>query len=103
VRIQFLFWEECPSHEEALQLLREALADAGGDPDAVEVVEVRTHEDAERLAFPGSPTIRVAGRDVDEEGAAGARHALACRIYHLPDGRPSPVPSRRQLEEALRP
>jgi hypothetical protein len=27
--------------------------------------------------------------------------ALTCRIYHLPDGRVSPVPSRRQLEEAF--
>jgi len=27
--------------------------------------------------------------------------ALTCRIYHLPDGRVSPVPSRAQLERAL--
>jgi hypothetical protein len=100
--IQFLFWAECPSHEEALELLRKVLADAGRDPDSVEIVEVHTHDDAERLAFPGSPTIRVDGRDIDAAGAAAARPALTCRIYHLPDGRPSPVPSRRQLEEALR-
>ena len=53
------------------------------------------------LRFPGSPTIRVDGRDVDPAGA-GARPALTCRIYHLPDGRVSPVPSREQLEAALR-
>ncbi len=100
--VEFLFWEECPSHEEALQLLRDVLADAGEDPDAVQIVEVHTQEDAERLAFPGSPTIRVAGRDIDPAGA-GSRPSLTCRIYHLPDGRPSPVPSRLQLEEAFRP
>jgi hypothetical protein len=67
----------------------------------VVVREVRTQADAEALGFPGSPTIRVDGRDVDPAGAT-ARSALTCRIYHLPDGRVSPVPSREQLEEALR-
>ena len=66
----------------------------------VEEHEVTTQEEAEQLAFPGSPTIRVDGRDVDPAGA-GARPALNCRIYHLPDGRVSPVPTREQLEEAL--
>ena len=98
--VEFLFWEECPSHAEALALLREVLAESGRDPQAVEIVEVDTYEDAQRLGFPGSPTIRVDGRDIDADGAG--RPGLACRIYHLPDGRPSPVPSRHQLEEALR-
>ena len=98
--VEFLFWEECPSHEEALALLREVLAETGR-ADELHVVELRTHDDALQLAFPGSPTIRVDGRDVDEAGAAAARPALTCRIYRLPDGRPSPVPTRTQLEEAL--
>ena len=48
----------------------------------VELREVLTDEEAETLRFPGSPTIRVDGRDVDPAGAE-ARPALACRIYHL--------------------
>ena len=67
---------------------------------SVTVVSVKTQEDAARLAFPGSPTVRVDGRDVDPDGAAG-RPSLSCRVYRLPDGRPSPVPSREQIEEAL--
>jgi hypothetical protein len=99
VRIDFLFWRDCPSHPEALELLRAVLEERGVEADVVER-EVLTTEQAEELAFPGSPTIRVDGRDVDPKGA-GARPALTCRIYHLPDGRVSPVPSREQLEEAL--
>jgi hypothetical protein len=98
VKVEFLFWEECPSHPEALELLRGALAERGVEAD-VEVREVRTQEEAEALRFPGSPTIRIDGRDVDEAGAG--RPALTCRIYRLPDGRPSPVPAREQLLEAL--
>ena len=99
MRIDFLFWRECPSHPEARELLGEVLEKRGIEADVVER-EVLTDEEAEELAFPGSPTIRVDGRDVDPDGAR-ARPSLTCRIYHLPDGRVSPVPSREQLEEAL--
>jgi hypothetical protein len=100
VRIDFLFWRDCPSHPEARELLREVLQARGVEAELVER-EVLTQEEAQELAFPGSPTIRVDGRDVDPEGAL-APPALACRIYRLPDGRPSPIPSREQLENALR-
>ena len=46
---------------------------------------VLTQEEAQTLGFPGSPTIRVDGRDVDPAGA-GARPALTCRIYHRRTG-----------------
>ena len=100
MHVELLYWAGCPSHPEALGLLREVLADLGLPP-VVEVHEVTSAVEAERLAFPGSPTIRVDGRDVDPEGATG-RAMLACRIYHLADGRVSPVPTRDTLEAALR-
>jgi hypothetical protein len=100
VRIEFLYWDGCPSSAEAKELLEEVLAQRGIDA-RVEMREVRTQDDAEALAFPGSPTIRIDGRDVDPAGSK-ARPALNCRIYYLPDGRVSPVPTRDQLEAALR-
>jgi hypothetical protein len=75
------------------------LAQRGVEAEIVER-EVTTQAEADELAFPGSPTIRVDGRDVDPAGAS-ARPALNCRIYHLPNGRVSPIPTRKQLEEAL--
>lgn len=98
--IELLYWEGCPSHPEAKALLEQVLGELGRD-DEIAVREVTTDEEAEQLRFPGSPTIRVDGHDVDPEGA-GARPALNCRIYHLPDGRVSPIPTREQLEAALR-
>jgi hypothetical protein len=100
VRIEFLYWAGCPSHPEALALLEDVLAERGIEAE-VEQREVRTDAEAEALRFPGSPTVRVDGRDVDPAGA-DARPSLTCRIYRLPDGTVSPVPTRRQLEEALR-
>ncbi len=100
MRVEFLFWEGCPSHPEARALLDEVVAELGIDAE-IDVREVLTRDDAVDLAFPGSPTIRVDGRDVDPAGASSPP-SLSCRVYRLPDGRPSPVPSRQQLEEALR-
>ena len=93
MEVALLWWAGCPSHPVVADELR-ALG--------VEFVEreIVSEEDAARERFPGSPTIRVDGRDVDQAGAFGPP-ALSCRIYHLPDGRVSPVPSREQLEEAL--
>ena len=98
--VELLYWEGCPSHDEARELLEEVLRERGLDTD-VEIRHVATREEAVELGFPGSPTIRIDGRDIDPAGAAEPP-SLSCRIYNLPDGRVSPIPSREQLEEALR-
>jgi hypothetical protein len=97
VEIELLYWRGCPSYPEAQELVEEVL---GGTAE-IRVHEVRSQGEAEELRFPGSPTIRVDGVDVDPAGAEG-RAMLACRIYRLPDGKVSPVPSREMLEAALR-
>jgi hypothetical protein len=99
LKIELLYWEGCPSHPEAKELLQRVLDERGID-ERIEIREVVTHEDAVELAFPGSPTIRIDGRDVDPEGAQ-APPSLSCRVYRLPGDRVSPIPSRQQLEEAL--
>ena len=99
MEIEFLFWEGCPSHPEARELLDDVLRARGVDA-PVRVREVKTQAEAEQLRFPGSPTIRVDGRDADPDGAT-ARPALTCRIYRLPDGRVSPIPTRDQLEALI--
>lgn len=99
MKVELFFWAGCPSHPEALALLRDVIEERGVSA-SVEPHEVFTQEEAVELAFPGSPTIRVDGVDVDPLGARAAP-SLTCRVYRLPDGRPSPVPSREQLEEAL--
>ena len=99
-RIEFLFWEDCPSHPQAWRLLEEVLAEAGLEA-TIERIEVVTDEDAERRQFPGSPTLRVNGVDVDPVGASQMGTALTCRVYLLEDGRFSPVPSREMIRRAL--
>ena len=96
MEIELLYWRGCPSHPEARELLEQVVAGAA----EIRLREVHTQDEAEKLRFPGSPTIRIDGVDVDPAGAEG-RAMLACRIYRLPDGKVSPVPSREMLEAAL--
>jgi hypothetical protein len=98
LQVSFYYFEDCPSHEQALERLRETMAEEGL-PDAVEVVRVETEDEARRLRFVGSPTIRVDGEDIvpPEE----PRYALACRAYRLEDGRVSPLPSKATIRAAL--
>src|SRR3954452_3498579 len=99
--IEFLWWRECPSWERALEMLREEVEAAGLDPGAIEVNEIDTDDDAERIDFPGSPTIRLDGDDFQPVDA-DAPHGLTCRVYRRRDGRVSPLPDREDLREAIR-
>ena len=98
-RIEYLYIDDCPSHPEALELLRDVLAERGVDAQ-IEVREVHSDDEAVALDFPGSPTIRIDGHDVDPNGAS-TRPSLSCRIYRLADGRVAPLPTREQIETAL--
>lgn len=100
MKVELLYWDGCPSVAEARDLLAKALAERGIVQPIVER-EILTHDEAVAARFPGSPTILIDGVDVDAAGA-DTHYSLTCRIYRLPDGRVSPVPSIQQLEEALR-
>ncbi len=97
--VELLYWQGCPSHPEALELLQSVLA-ARGIETPVAIQRVETQDEAVARQFPGSPTIRIDGRDVDPAGS-GARPSLTCRIYRLADGRFSPTPDPGLLREAL--
>ena len=57
----------------------------------VELVAVNTDEEARRLRFPGSPTIRVDGEDLFPVPDR-AEYALGCRMYTTSEGlRSSPT------------
>lgn len=99
MHIQFLWWEDCPSHLDAWQRLHTVLADLEIDV-IVERIEIKTDADAEQWHFPGSPTILVNGADIDPH-AAEQPARLTCRLYRTEDGRPSPLPSPEMIKRAI--
>jgi hypothetical protein len=99
--VELLWWRECPSWERALAVLREEMSAAGIGEERLRVTEVRTDADAERHGFPGSPTIRIDGRDIQPSGEEEPG-GLTCRVYRQRDGRVSPLPDREDIRDALR-
>ena len=97
-RVELLWWQGCPSHEEAEELLESTLADLGKGDVRVARREVRTRSEAQRLAFPGSPTFSVGGRDLFPTDTPAA---LTCRLYQRPDGRSGPLPDAQDLTARL--
>ena len=99
IHVTFLFYEDCPSHELALERLREVL-DEESIAAEVEVVKVESQEQAQERHFVGSPTILLNGQDIDPP-PPDSYYALTCRAYHLEDGRISPLPSRGMIRRAI--
>ena len=96
LKVEVLFFDGCPNHEPTVQLARDVVA---GVAIAAEVheVAVETHEDAERLRFLGSPSVRVNGRDIEPGAQDRTGFSLSCRVYGA-----SGVPPREWLVAALR-
>jgi hypothetical protein len=99
MRVSFLYYEECPSHDLALERLREVMTEEG-IPREVEVFKVETEDQARELRFVGSPTIRVDGQDIDPP--SDSRYVLTCRADRLEDDRISPLPSKDMIRRTLR-
>ncbi len=100
MHIEFLYWQECESHEAALARLREVLHEERLSP-TIELVQVETEADAAARHFPGSPTIRIDGVDIAVP-PAGSPSGLTCRVYRTDDGRISPLPSKEMIRRAIR-
>lgn len=97
MKVELLCFDGCPSYPGTERTLKEALAAEGVRAD-ISLVAVGTDEEAERLRFPGSTTIRVDGGDLFPGGAAG--QALGCRIYATLEG-PKGAPTAEMLRGAL--
>ena len=98
-KVAFLYSEDCPSHEEALSRLREVM-DQEGIHLNIQLINIKTSEEALKCRFRGSPTILIDDRDIDP--ASSEQFGLACRAYRLEDGRISPLPSKSMIRKALR-
>ena len=79
-----MYFDGCPTYRAAEETLEGVLAEQGIEAE-VELVAVNTDQEAQRLRFPGSPTILVDDRDLFPV-ADRAEYALGCRMYATPEG-----------------
>ena len=83
MKIQLLYFDDCPSWQSGLDNLRTALKIEGFDASVV-LVKVEDNDDANRLKFLGSPSFHISGKDLWPEYRE--TYSLSCRIYSTPDG-----------------
>src|SRR6266852_7583604 len=99
MNIEVLYFEGCPNHLPAIEMVRETLKSLGRQ-DEIHQVVVHTQADAEAQAFVGSPSIRINGADIEPWARTAKNFGLSCRTY--PDGSDrSGVPSRELLRRAI--
>lgn len=86
MKVQLLYFPECPNFAGARAALRRVLTQLGL-PAAFDEVDVSAPDAVPELRGWGSPTILVDGRDVAAEPAAPG--TSSCRLYPNRIGRPS--------------
>lgn len=98
MKIEVLYVADCPSHAAAVKLVRDVLLAQGVVAEVREVL-VTSRKMAHELQFPGSPTIRVNGRDVMGKPPEGQPFALGCRLYF--GSHPLGLPPARMVRLAV--
>lgn len=95
MKVELLYFEGCPHLPEARARLEQVLAALAPTAERVDL-RVETPEDARRLGFLGSPSIRVDGVDLEGRRADPDGGAICCRLY----GTEGPPP-RWMIEAAV--
>ena len=99
VPVEVLFFDGCPNWKGAVELVERVAAEIGVQA-VVRVVDVPDAETAEKLRFLGSPTVRIAGEDVEPGTETRTDFALSCRLYRTEAGLQG-QPDERWVRSAL--
>src|SRR5260370_21014106 len=99
MRIEILYVLGCSNYQPTFDRLQAVLA-----PEMVtsgiQGIPVTTEVEAKALLFPGSPTVRVNGEDVEPQQMSVP--SLACRLYQNRSGIPSEQLLRGAISDATR-
>jgi hypothetical protein len=99
IEIEFLWFSDCPNRDAARDLLAEVL-EARGLAVPIREIDATDPAIAERVRFPGSPTIRVNGTDIMPGFRNPGDYTPRCRVYHTSAGLRG-VPERAWIEAAI--
>lgn len=99
LRIELLWFEGCPNHHAAEALLRDVLSKRLVA--TIERIEVPDEATGNAVCFPGSPTIRVEGRDIEPGWEPCEDCTPRCRVYATAAGLRG-VPPREWMRDAVR-
>lgn len=99
MKIDLLYFDDCPSWKQGLENLQSALASEKITAE-INLIRVENDQDAAHEKFLGSPSFRVNGQDLWPEERQS--YHLGCRIYAAEGGMrgfPSPEMLRRKIRD----
>ena len=97
--VELLWFQGCANHPAARLMLEEVIGEvAPGTP--IKDVDATDPVVAQRLRFPGSPTIRIDGRDIDPSFTDPGDYTPRCRLYRTSSGLKG-LPDRGWIADAL--
>lgn len=99
LKIEFLYFRNCPNHETARQLLREVLRENNLRV-TLHNMRIDSRDEAIARRFLGSPTIRINGVDIERRAEKRSNYGMQCRVYFA-NGHFSGVPSKQMIQAAL--
>ncbi len=97
--IEVLYVQDCPHYPATLALAERMRAKLELDAELRPTL-ILDQAAAERVRFPGSPTVRVDGRDVEPGGEPVTEYIVGCRLYRL-ERRFAGQPEEGWVREAL--
>lgn len=100
MQVTIQYFEGCPHWKLAQERVRKVLRDLSIGDVTLEHQLIDSPGTAERIAFRGSPTILIDGRDPFATGAGPV--GLTCRVFRTEDG-PQGAPTEAQLRGLLAP
>jgi hypothetical protein len=99
MKIEFLYFEGCPHHEPALQLLEKVMTKEG-IASSVKKTDVVSELMAQQVRFAGSPSIRINDQDIEAEGMADQGYGRKCRVYSV-NGALQGIPPESLIRNAM--
>jgi hypothetical protein len=97
--IEVLYVQDCPHYQQTLALVDRVRAELGIDTE-LHTTLVVDQAAADQARFPGSPTVRVDGHDVEPGSELAREYVVGCRLYRL-EHRFAGQPEERWVREAL--
>ena len=98
MRVELLYFANCPNWRNCFDELNTMLRERGVSDD-VELVEVKSNEEANSLEFLGSPTIRVDGMDIELD-IPNSGYNMENRVYWV-DGIAMGRPPKEWIAAAI--
>ena len=100
VNIGVLFIEGCPGLLSIANNIKEVIAEEAVDA-TISLILIETPEDARRLHFTGSPTVRINGMDIESNMQTINDYGLRSRHYYI-NGKKSDYPAKSMIRDAIK-